>query len=66
MLKILSVYGIPPEIVCAIRVMYENTTALVITPEANTETFQIDIGVLQGDLLAPFLFIVCFDYALQT
>ena len=66
MLKILSSYGIPPEIVAAIKVMYENTSALVITPEGNTDVFKIDTGVLQGDPLAPFLFIVCLDYALRT
>ena len=66
MLKILSSYGIPPEIVAAIKVMYENTSALVITPEGNTDVFKIDTGVLQGDSLAPFLFIVCLDYALRT
>ena len=66
MLKILSSYGIPPEIVAAIKVMYGNTSALVITPEGNTDVFKIDTGVLQGDPLAPFLFIVCLDYALRT
>ena len=66
MLKILSSYGIPPELVAAIKVMYENTSALVITPEGNTDVFKIDTGVLQGDPLAPFLFIVCLDYALRT
>ena len=66
MLKILSSYGIPPEIVAAIKVMYENTSALVITPEGNTDIFKIDAGVLQGDPLAPFLFIVCLHYALRT
>ena len=66
MLKILSSYGIPPEIVAAIKVMYENPSALVITPEGNTDLFKIDTGVLQGDPPAPFLFIVCLDYALRT
>ena len=56
MLKILSSYGIPPEIAAAIKVMYENTSALVITPEGNTDIFKIDAGVLQGDPLAPFFF----------
>ena len=62
MLKILVAYGIPSEIVNAIRVMYENTSALVITLEGNTDIFQVDTGVLQGDPLAPFLFIICLDY----
>ena len=66
MLQILEAYGIPPDVVAAIRVMYENTSALVITPEGKTEQFAIDTGVLQGDPLAPFLFMICFDYALRS
>ena len=70
MLKILSAYGIPPEIVSAIRVMYENTSALVITPEGNTDIFQIDTGVLQGHPLTPS-YLLCasnmlFDHQLIT
>ena len=60
MLKILAGYGIPSEIIDAIRVMYENTSAFVVTPEGNTKIFQVDTGVLQEDSLAPFLFIICF------
>ena len=44
--------------------MYENTSALVITPEGKTEQFAIDTGVLQGDPFAPFLFMICLDYVL--
>ena len=64
MLQILKAYEIPPDIVAAIRVMYENTSALVITPEGKTEKFAVDTGMLQGDPLAPFLFIIYLDYAL--
>ena len=66
MLKILVAYGIPSKIVNAIRLMYENTSALVVTPEGNTDILQVDTGVLQGDPLAPFLFIICLDYTLST
>ena len=66
MYQILEAYGIPPDVVAAIRVMYENTSAVVITPEGETEQFSIDTGVLQGDPLAPFLFIICLDYALRS
>ena len=63
---LLKAYGILPDVVAAIRVMYENTSALVITPEGKTEQFAIDTGMLQGDLLASFLFIICLDYALRS
>ena len=66
MYQILEAYGIPPDVVAAIRVMYENTSAVVITPEGETEQFSIDTGVLQGDPLAPFIFIICLDYALHS
>ena len=65
MFLILDAYGIPAEIVNAIKVMYTNTSAAVITPEGLTEMFTIKTGVLQGDPLAPFLFIICLDYALR-
>ena len=54
------------DVVAAIRVMHENTSTVVITPEGETEQFPIDTGVLQGDPLAPFLFIICLDYALRS
>ena len=31
-----------------------------------TEYFDIVAGVLQGDMLAPYLFIICLDYVLRT
>ena len=46
--------------------MYVNTSAVVLTPEGKTTNFNINIGVLQGDPLAPFLFIIVLVYALRT
>ena len=37
----------------------------MITPDGDTEFFEILAGVLQGDTLAPFLFIIALDYALR-
>ncbi|CAH1252612.1 Hypp960 [Branchiostoma lanceolatum] len=37
----------------------------VLTPEGETDFFKIDTGVLQGDPLAYFLFIIVLDYALR-
>ena len=38
----------------------------VRSPDGDTEYFYIVAGVLQGDTLALYLFIICLDYALRT
>ena len=48
MLKILRAYGIPDQIVRAVSIMYEDTKAKVISPDGETDTFDILAGVLQG------------------
>jgi hypothetical protein len=65
MLKILNAYGIPNQIVSAIGMMYESTMARVISPDGETDLFEIAAGVLQGDTLAPYLFVIVLDYALR-
>ena len=65
MMKILKAYGIPPNLLRAIERMYSNTKARVVTPDGETEQFDITAGVLQGDTLAPFLFIIVLDYAMR-
>ena len=46
--------------------LYKNTKAMVRSPDGDTDFFDIVAGVLQGDTLAPFLFIICLDYVLRT
>ena len=65
MFKILPLYGIPEQIIKAIEALYTDTNAKVITPDGETEQFDILAGVLQGDTLAPFLFILVLDYVLR-
>ena len=65
MMRILKAYGIPPKLLRAIESMYTNTKAKVTSPDGETEMFDITAGVLQGDTLAPFLFIIVLDYALR-
>ena len=65
MLRILKSYGIPHNIIQAIVLTYKYTYAKVITPDGETEHFQITKGVLQGDKLAPFLFVITLDYAMR-
>ena len=38
----------------------------VCSPDGDTEYFDIVAGVLQGNTLAPYLFIICLDYVLRT
>ena len=37
----------------------------VRSPDVDTEYFDIVAGVLQGDTLAPYFFIICLDYVLR-
>ena len=64
--QILLAYGIPKETVAAITILYRNTEVKVRSPDGDTEYFDIVAGVLQGDTLAPYLFIICLDYVLRT
>ena len=64
MLKILEAYGIPVKIVEFIRLMYEKKMAKVLTPDGETELFEILAGVLQGDTLALYLFAIVIDYCI--
>ena len=47
-------------------ILYRNTKVKVQSPDEDTEYFDIVAGVLQGDTLAPYLFIICLDYVLRT
>ena len=64
-MKILRAYGIPERIVQAISNIYSSTRAKVISPDWETPTFDIVAGVLQGDTLTPYLFIITLNYALR-
>ena len=65
MVKILKAYGVPPNLLRGIETMYAGTRSKVVTPDGSTEEFDILAGVMQGDKLAPYLFIIVLDYALR-
>ena len=65
LMEILIAYGIPRKVVKAIEVLYKSTSAKVFSPDGDTESFEILAGVLQGDTLTPFLFIIALDYAMR-
>ena len=45
---------------------YKNTKVKVRSPYGDTGYFDIIAGVLQGETLAPYIFIICLDYVLRT
>ena len=65
MKDILLAYGIPHETVNGIMMLYKDTRSLVRSPDGDTSFFDITAGVLQGDTLAPFIFVICLDYILR-
>ena len=46
--------------------LYKNTKVNIRSPDGDTDYFDIVAGVLQGDTLATYLFIICLDYMLRT
>ena len=59
--QILLAHGVPKE-----TVLYRNTKVKVRLPDGAIEYFEIVAGVLPGDTLAAYLFIICLDYVLRT
>ena len=65
MFEILELYGIPNEITMTIKVMYTDTSSTILTTDGETPSFPILAGILLGDTLAPFLFIIVVDYVMR-
>ena len=66
MKELLIQYGIPEETVEAIMMLNNNTRSMIRSPDGDTPFFEINTGVLQGDILVLFIFIICLDYILKT
>ena len=64
--EILLAYGLPKETVAAIMTIYRNRKVNVCYPDAHAGYFDIIADVMQGDTLAPYLFIICLDYVFRT
>ena len=64
--RILLAFGLLKETVEAITVLYRNTKVKVRLSKGDTEYFDIVAGVLQGDTLAQYLFIICLYYVIRT
>ena len=66
MQRILLAYCLPKETVSAIKILSRNTKGKLRSPDGDREYIDIVGGVLQGDTLAPYLFIIYLDYVLRT
>ena len=68
MIKILGVYGVPPCLLKALYLMYQDIFAEILTrPNAKTAWYQLLLqnGVIHGNTQVPFLIIIVPDYALS-
>ena len=63
--EILLAYCIPKRLVEAIKLSYNSLKAKIKSPDGETEYFDIHAGVMQGDTLAPYLFVITLDYAMR-
>ena len=59
---VLSKFSISELLIANVMQFYIGTSAVVAMAHGNTEKCSTTSGVLQGDTLAPFLFITLLDY----
>ena len=65
MFVVLRHNGIPEVVVNAISVLYKNSKSAVMVYGNLYDPFDVTTGALQGDVLAPFLFVLLVDYLLK-
>ena len=79
MFEILKSYGVPHKVLQLIVSIYSIyivsmytrrlwlvSRVSVTSPDGDTVLFKLLAGILQGDTLAPYRFIIVLDYALRT
>ena len=63
--QILLKYGCPNKLVSIIRLFHDNMTATVICDSGETDAFPVKVGVKQGCVTAPTLFLLFMGAVLQ-
>jgi hypothetical protein len=63
---VLLSYRVPVKLVNAIMSLYSGATARIRTTDGLTDFITLGQGVLQGDTLAPYLFIIVMDYIIRA
>jgi hypothetical protein len=64
--NILIAYDVPKEIVDAVMSVYYGAKAAVKYDGSISEYFDLGVGVLQGDTLAPYLFVIVLDWVMRN
>ena len=64
--KILKEMGIPDQLTCLLKNLYEDHEATVRTGHGKTDLFQIGKGVCQGRILSPCLFNLYAEYIMRN
>ena len=64
--NILLSYDVPIETVDAVMSVYYGATAAVKSDGDISEFFDLGVGVLQGDTLAPYLFVIVLDWVMRN
>ena len=59
-------HDVPEEYVRWIRIIYKGATSHVRTAAGRSDDFQINVGVHQGSVLSPLLFITVVDTIINT
>ena len=49
----------------AIKLLYTDSKAKVVTSDGQTDLFEILAGVLLGNILPPYLFVIAIDYSMN-
>lgn len=65
MLEILKKSGVARKLFDVTGKLYESTFSSALTPDDETDFFQIQARLLQGDTLVPFRFVLIVDYAMS-
>ena len=47
-------------------ILYKSTKSMIRSSDEDTDFFDIVAGILEWNILAQFLFIICLYYVLQT
>ena len=58
MLKCWGIFNFGPDLIKWIQNFYKNVSSCIINDGITGQYFQVGIGVKQGDLLSPYLFII--------